>query len=149
MTQKRKEIARRFPETIAIKKNLYSIEGKKATEKYQAEMMLSELESITAPIIDRVDAGDKFSVRDKYYVSLFASLLKVRVPNFERWISDLNDAVGKQFLKARYASEQELRKHLQSWVANRWMIRTSPVACSTLSIRRITVSTHPKTGALE
>jgi hypothetical protein len=71
-----REIAPRFPETIAIKKNFYSIEGKKATEKYQAGIMLSELESITAPVIDRVDAGDRFSVRDKYYVSLFASLLK-------------------------------------------------------------------------
>ena len=109
----RKEIARRFPETIAIKKNFYSIEGKKVTEKYQAEMMLSQLESMTAPVIDRVDAGGRFSVRDKYYVSLFASLLKSRVPNFERWISDLNDAVGKQFLKARYTSEQELCEHLQ------------------------------------
>lgn len=109
----RKELARRFPETIAIKKNFYSTEGKKATEKYQAEMMLSELESTTAPVIDRVDAGGSFSVTDKYYVSLFAALLKSRVPNFERWISDLNDAVGKQWLKTRYASEQELCEHLQ------------------------------------
>lgn len=109
----REEIALRFPETIAIKKRFYSTQGEKGVKEHDPEIFLSEIESKAAPIIDRVDMGGSLSATDKYFVSLFAALLKCRVPNFERWISDFNDAVGKQFLKTRYSSEQELREHLQ------------------------------------
>ncbi len=109
----REEIALRFPETIAIKKRFYSAQGAARVKEHDPEIFLSKLESKAAPVIDRVDMGGSLSATDKYFLSLFAGLLKCRVPYFERWISDLNDAVGKQLLKARYASEQELREHLQ------------------------------------
>jgi hypothetical protein len=82
------------PETVAIRKNFYTVEGPNGEKDHaEVERRLGVVENQAAPVIRRLDAGDKIELRERYALAMFVALLKFRTTAFERQIEELNSVL--------------------------------------------------------
>jgi hypothetical protein len=111
--RERDDLSERRPETVGIRKNFYRPEHLELDPEHQPETLLSKLENKAAPLIDKVDRGERTTKRDRYHIINFAAMLKSRVPKFEYWLSDFHDDRWARLLRERFPTKEALREWLR------------------------------------
>ncbi|MBI1930690.1 DUF4238 domain-containing protein [Candidatus Poribacteria bacterium] len=74
------------PVNTALQTHYYSVEGVEGLGRTDIETsVLSEIDGLTKPIIEKLNAGEALTVNEKEELSIFIGLLMTRVPRFEEW----------------------------------------------------------------
>lgn len=101
-----------FPETVGIKTNFYAYEDENGQRDTSAEAELSRVESAAAPIIRKLEAEKQISLKEKCDLALFVSLMKYRVPDFEREHEEWHDTVLKVLYKEKFPSVEAVKAEI-------------------------------------
>jgi len=81
------------PINTTVQTHYYSIRYEDGSKDHQLEDLLSQVESLAAPIITKADNEGIFSPDEKYIMSVFAELQIFRVPDYERRHDDLRRGI--------------------------------------------------------
>ncbi len=108
------EYRRQTPKNTALQTHYYSLEDEHGNKDATIETVLAQVESQAWPIIDKVEEGKSLSVRDRQDLALFLSLLKFRVPDYEKSLGEMNDKLFKAINRMMFHSETATRKLLES-----------------------------------
>ncbi len=105
---------RRNPKNLATRRHYYSVETETGEMDLTVEHVLGMVESGTAQIIRKLDAGEPIDYWDKIHLAQFVALLKFRVPVFERYFADVSDASIKQMMKNRFPTVESVQEELEA-----------------------------------
>jgi len=98
-------IKKRAPKKVASEKGFYDLTDSK--EKHEVERLYSRLESVVAPVVQRLDHGGEVCLESRVILATFVSSLKTRGPWFRSVIGDMIERTMKRFNKT-IASDPEL-----------------------------------------
>lgn len=114
--RERDDFRRRNPEKFGFEKGYYALLDEEGTQDYrEVEKRLTVIESAAATVIKKIDDSIQLTLADKFALSLFAALLKVRTPAFERWLNEVGDAVAKKMMEAEIQSPEDVQQRLEMW----------------------------------
>lgn len=89
------EARRRNPKTVAVRKGYYAARGHDGELDYaEVEERLGVVETQTAPVIKKLDAGGPLELKERYALAMFVALLVYRTTAFERQSSELSEALS-------------------------------------------------------
>lgn len=84
------------PTNTTVETQYYSIQQRNGKYDVSLEQKIATIESLTAPVIKKIDNLEPISSYDKYTLSVFVSLLKVRVPEFKKSYEELRTEMLKR-----------------------------------------------------
>lgn len=107
----RKKSEYRFQQPIntAVKKHYYSLEDVPSDKIVNIEKTLSQIESVGADIISKLENREKLSLQDKKEFSLFLGFMMFRTPSFEESVN-ANDERMYQWAADHIFSEDSKTK---------------------------------------
>jgi hypothetical protein len=100
------------PETVGIAKDLYTFADEEDRRDVSAERVLSRIENAAAPIIRRIEDGQRITLDEKCELALFVGLMRYRVPDFEQEHKEFNDTVVKAIRKEMFPSVEAVEAQL-------------------------------------
>jgi hypothetical protein len=108
------EYRQQTPKNTALQTHYYSLEDEQGNKDATIETVLAQVEGQAWPIIDKVGERKALSVRARQDLALFLSLLKFRVPDYEKALTEMNDKVFKAINRMMFHSETATRNLLES-----------------------------------
>jgi hypothetical protein len=81
------------PINTFLETRYYAIKRDDGTYDTSLEEKMAAIESYAAPLINQIDNGSDLSPSDKYILSVFLSLLKARVPEYEMVYGELRSEI--------------------------------------------------------
>jgi hypothetical protein len=67
---------------VGVAKSFYAFDDAKGQRDVSAERELSRIESAAAPIIRKIEDGQRITLDEKCELALFVGLMRYRVPDF-------------------------------------------------------------------
>lgn len=101
------------PKNTAIIGQYYTFIDKNGNKDTAIETFLSQVEGWAKPIIDKTDNGACINDEEKSNLSLFLSLLYVRVPEFENLLNEVSDKLIKKIIKHECTTEEQAKAILK------------------------------------
>lgn len=101
------------PKNTAVIGQYYTVTDKDGNKDTAIETFLSQVEGWAKPIIDKIDKGACINDEEKLNLSLFISLLYVRVPEFENLLNEVSDKLIKKIIKHECATEEQAKTILK------------------------------------
>lgn len=95
------------PKNTATIGHYYTVTDKHGNKNTDIETFLSKIEGLAKPIIDKVDNSAFITDEEKLNLSIFLSLLWVRVPEFENFLNEASDKLIKKLIKHECATEEQ------------------------------------------
>ena len=108
------EYRRQTPKNTALQTHYYSIEDEHGNKDATIETVLAQVEGQAWPVIDKVEEGKALSAGDRQDLALFLSLLKFRVPDYEKALGEVNDKVFKAVNRMLFHSETATKNLLET-----------------------------------
>jgi hypothetical protein len=100
------------PEALGIKKNFYSFTDENGQRDVSAEKELSRVENAAAPVIRKLEAKQRITIKERCDLALFVSLMRYRVPDFRQEHEEWHDTVLKAIHKERFPSVEAVKAEL-------------------------------------
>lgn len=121
------EYREQAPINTAIQKKYYSFIGRDDKEHFEIENeVLSNIESDTKPIIDKINNKEIISLYEKIILAIFISFLHLRTPGFEKEINEIFEKFIKIFAKYCFPTEEYTKKIIKKAVSNNKQKDVSP-----------------------
>lgn len=115
------------PINTAIQKKYYSFIGRDDKEHFEIENeVLSNIESDTKPIIDKINNKEIISLNEKIILAIFISFLRLRTPGFEKEINEIFEKFIKIFAKLSFPTEENTKKTIKRFAHNNKQKDISP-----------------------
>ncbi|MCH7770511.1 MAG: DUF4238 domain-containing protein [Bacteroidetes bacterium] len=93
------EFRKQTPINTAIEKDYYSFTDKNGKKNTSIEKILADVEGRIVPVINKIKRQEKINDDDKGIMSLFLSILKYRVPEFEKLSNEIAQKMSEFMMK--------------------------------------------------
>jgi len=121
------EYREQTPINTAIQKKYYSFIGCDGKEHFEIEnKVLSDIETETKPIIDKINNKEIISLYEKMILAIFITFLHLRVPSFEKEMNDLLEKFIKIYAKFTVPTEENTKKIIKRFASNNKQKDISP-----------------------
>jgi len=104
--RERNEYRQQSIKDTAVQVDYYTLLGQNGRKHVEIENFFASLESITNPVIKKIERRRRISTEEKNVLAAFVSFLKVRVPDFEKTANELGEKMIKQISKIMFSSKE-------------------------------------------
>ena len=102
------------PHNTAVLSHYYSYQDEEGVRSTDLEAVLALVESEAKPVIEKLATRTPISAAERGALSLFLSLLRMRVPDFEKEVGELIDTVYKEVNRIIFATKESTEAVLNS-----------------------------------
>lgn len=100
------------PKSVGAEKNFYAFTDNDGKWDVSAEKELSRIEGAAASVIRKLEAGQPISFKEKCDLALFVSLMRYRVPDFEKEHEEWHDTVLKDLHKRMFPTAETVKARM-------------------------------------
>ena len=122
----KKDLRKQTPKNTTVQTNYYSFIGLDKKKHNEVETYLSGLEGDTKPIIDKINNKEIIDLNEKLILTAFISLLRSRVPYFEKEHDEILDKVLKIYNKIIFSNKENTQKLIEQFAKNKEEKSISP-----------------------
>lgn len=98
----RGEYRRQKPRNIGVETNLYALYTRDGRKDVSTERMLSDVEGVTKPVIEKIERKSRLSLADRNIIATFVALMYARVPRFrDRLMKNFSDVLDDPDVPAK------------------------------------------------
>lgn len=121
------EYRKQTPNNTAIQKKYYSFIGRNGKEHDEIEnKVLSDIETETKPIVDKINNKKIISLYEKIILTIFITFLHLRGPSFEKEMNEVFEKFIKIYAKFTFLTEENARKTIKRFASNNRQKDISP-----------------------
>ena len=110
------ELRRQTPVNTAVMKQYYTVEDEGGEKNNDIELFLSQIESVSKPVVQKVVSKAQMSSEDKEVMSVFIAFLMNRVPDFEKSINKAESHVIQKIMDLTFSSEERAEALMKRYV---------------------------------
>lgn len=108
------EYRRQPPRNTAVIGHYYATMKEDGEKDYGVEHLLSRIEGLAKPVIEKLDEGRDIGPEERVRLSYFLAFLFNRVPKFEREIDQIADSAAKLWLKHMFPTVESVEAYFAS-----------------------------------
>lgn len=107
------EFRKQSPINTAVITHYYTIEDEKGEKQSGVETILSQIESLAKPVIEKLIASENVSPQDRADLAIFIAIQFLRVPAFEHMFNDLQDHAMRKLNERTFSSVDKIKEILE------------------------------------
>lgn len=125
--REKNEYRKQTPNNTATQKKYYSFIGCDGKEHNEIEnKVLSDIETETKPIIDKINNRKIINLYEKMILTIFITFLHLRGPGFEKEMNDIFEKFIKIYAKFTFSTEENTKKIIKRLEGNNKQKKLSP-----------------------
>lgn len=113
--RKTDEYRKQKPSDTAVQKNYYAIQNKDGGKDMGVEELFSVIEGEADAIIKKILSGKTITQEEKGKLSVYISYQMVRVPEYEKQVTESEEKLIKKINEMRFSSVEETKKVIQKY----------------------------------